>query len=88
MYCNVERSLYNLRVNTLSQGVQSSKDEPRESESVPTLPVPASERKGPKLEPLGVGLEGLFSKNGAGEAVQKWNTKVQGRRDKGGPEVE
>ena len=29
----------------LSQGVQISKDEPRESEGVPTLPVPESERK-------------------------------------------
>ncbi len=39
------RSLYNLRINTLSQGVQTSRDEPRESGGVPTLPVPESERK-------------------------------------------
>ena len=31
---------------------------------------------------------GLFSKNGAGGTVQKWNAKVRGRRDKGDPEVE
>lgn len=31
---------------------------------------------------------GLFSKNGAGGTVQKWNAKVRGRRDEGDPEVE
>ena len=39
------RSLYNLRVNTLSQGVQTSRHLPRESGGVPTLPVPELERK-------------------------------------------
>ena len=39
------RSLYNLRVDTLSQGVQTSRHLPRESGGVPTLPVPESERK-------------------------------------------
>ena len=40
------------------------------------------EGRGPKLELCG------SSENGAGGMVQKWNTKVRGRRDKGDPEVE
>ncbi len=30
----------------------------------------------------------MFSKNGAGGTIQKWNAKVRGRRDKGDSEVE
>ena len=45
---------------------------------------------GPKLELYRVRFwgGGLFSKNGAGGTVQKWNAKVRGRRDKGDPDVE
>ena len=39
------RRLYNLRINTLSQGVQTSRHLPRESGGVHTFPVPVSERK-------------------------------------------
>ena len=38
--------LCSLRVNTLYQSVQTSRDELREFESVPILPVSESERKG------------------------------------------
>ncbi len=50
-------------------------DEPRESEGVPTLPVPESERR-------------RGTKIGAGEPFQKWSTEERGRWDKRDPKVE
>ena len=59
------RNLYNLRVNTLSQGVQTSRHLPRKSEGVPTLPVPESEHK-----------EGSQNWNFVlGGGFQKWNSR-------------
>ncbi len=71
--------LCSLRVNTLYQGVQTSRDEPREFGGVPTLPVPESERKGRGQNWNFV----LGPKNGPGGTVRKWSTEVRGRRDKG-----
>ena len=73
-------SLYSLRVNRLSQGVQTSRHLPRESGGVPTLPVPESERKEGGQNWNFVLGEG--SKNGTRGTVQKWSTEVRGRRDK------
>ena len=49
-----------------------------ESEGVPTLPVPESERKEGGQNWNRVFWLGGVSKNGAGGTVQKWSTEVRG----------